>query len=622
MRFENGMLGLCISIVAIMGMVLSGFVLSVDAREVQTTTYDYVTDISGLFEYSQDPTFIDYNPSANWSGYYTESPDVTGGITYTSQTVANSYPIRQASTTTGSGTAHLDDLDLSQLSPPVIISSPQSAHQWGIVFDREPATSGTPTFDVPSPGVATLQTLIDALELPPESNSITFTLGSTDESPIIIPNTSWIYRLWQPPVSSKVEAYTASYYRDSGSVASVTIDLESGVATGYDAAGAQLWRESAAMMCIVYGGIAPSSSAHQWNLDTEISYVAQSYPDPIYMDISQGVGIDGSSNWQNGELNGRIDILFRIPNLSASYGNTFSIPLGDIYGTPTGQTMELEVYAYNGVRASLSLGEAESNISIGNWRAFVVSLDFVDGDYRIIPVTDFVSFTTYSEVSGSSQQFDIDADRCTAGGMEISTTSTSFRMGVVETSVFLDTYDAVMIDPSLDVSDYFTDLGDVRLNLFSFALYGDSMTINGQEFEVDGENRITVQVDDGTGGTESLALTLTNIYITFQGADTYLTFVNDGITADLGPTITTEISFSGIWYFTTGLYEGYQSTETSYDWSYDSFAFDSNGAIVAFLGILSMGTIVGARSTRQGMGVLDYIVVALAALCALTLVIL
>lgn len=621
MRFENGMLGLCISIVAIMGMVLSGFVLSVDAYERQVTQYEYITDVSGLFEYTDEPAFTDYNPSANWTGFYTESPDVTDGINFTSQTVANSYPIRQASTTTGSGTAHLDDLDLPQLSPPVIISSPQSAHQWGIVFDREPATSGTPTFDVPSPGVATLQTLIDALELPQESNSITLTLGSAEDSPIIIPNSSWTYRLWQPPISSKVEAYTASYYRDSGSVASVTINLESGVATGYDAAGAQLWRESAAMMCIVYGGIAPSSSATQWNLDTEIAYVATSSPDPIYMDISQGVSIDGSSNWQNGEINGRIDILFRIPNQSASYGNTISIPLGDIQGTPTGQTMELEVHANHGVTATLSLGETDSTISIGSWRAFVVSLDFVNGDYLIIPVTDFVSFTTYSEVSGSSQRFDIGTDRYTAREMEISA-STSFMMGVVDTSVFLDTYDAVMINPILDVSDYFTDLGDVRLNLFSFALCGDSMTINGQEFDVDEENRITVQVDDGTGETKSIALTLNNIYITFQGANTYLTFVNDGITSDLGPTITTEISFSGIWYFTTGLYEGYQSTETSYDWSYESFAFDSNGAIVAFLGILSIGTIVGARFTQQGMRILDYIVVALAAVCATTLVIL
>ena len=358
MRFDSGMLGLCISVCAVMGMVLSGFLLSVDAYERQVTQFDFVTDVSGLFEYTDEPSFTDYNPSANWTGFYTGSSDITDGIDFTSQSVANSYPIKQASTVTGTGTAQLDDLDLEQLSPPVIISSPQSAHQWGIVFDREPATSGTPTFDVPSPGVATLQTLIDSLGLSSESNSITFTLGNSEESPIIIPTSSWIYRLWQPPLSSKVEAYTASYYRNSESTASVTIDLESGVATGYDSTGGLLWRESAAMMCIVYGGIAPSSSANQWNLDTVIDYAAYSYPDPIYMDISQGVAITGSStHWQNGEINGRIDVLFRIPNSSASYQNTFSIPLGDLNGTPNGQTMTLDVYAFSDIRVSLSLGD-------------------------------------------------------------------------------------------------------------------------------------------------------------------------------------------------------------------------------------------------------------------------
>ena len=96
MRFDNGMLGVCISVCAVMGMVLSGFVLSVGEYEQTVTGYEYVTDVSGLFEYSDQPTFLDYNPAANWSGFYTDTPGVTDGIDYESRTEpANSYPIGQ-----------------------------------------------------------------------------------------------------------------------------------------------------------------------------------------------------------------------------------------------------------------------------------------------------------------------------------------------------------------------------------------------------------------------------------------------------------------------------------------------------------------------------------------------
>lgn len=624
MRFENGMLGLCISIVAIMGMVLSGFVLSVDAREVQTTTYDYVTDISGLFEYSQDPTFIDYNPSANWTGYYTDTAGVTAGINYSTVDRANSYPIGQADGEAGSGTVDLEDLNLTQMNPPVIISSPQSAHQWGIVFDREPATSGTPTFDVPSPGVATLQTLIDALELPQESNSITLTLGSAEDSPIIIPNSSWTYRLWQPPISSKVEAYTASYYRDTSAATSVSVDLESGVATGYTASGTIAWRGSTTTMCIVYGGTAPEASYVQWNLQTSLTYTAYTTPTPIYMDISQGVSVDSSANWSNGYVNGQIDILFRVQNTGTPYTNTFVFSLGNIVGSPltTSLTLQISVASSGNVTITMSTGAATSPVlSMGDWRNFIISLDTVAGVYRAIPVTSFVSFTTYETLEASAQTIELDTPgRQTMTGFTVSTTGNSLTFGVVQTGTFLNTYDSVMIDPQINISDHFTDLTNVRLNFFSFALYGDSININAQTFELDGA-RINVPTTTAGGEEVDRWLTLTNIYITFEGANTYLTFVNDDITVDLGETTTTQISFYGMWYFTTGLYSGVPTTETVYEWDYENFAYNGNTAIIAFLGILAGGTIVGTRFVKSGMSALDYIVVGFAAICALALVV-
>lgn len=623
MRFENGMLGVCISIVAIMGMVLSGFVLSVDAREVQTVSYDYVTDISGLFDYTDEPTFLDYNPSANWTGYYTDDPQVTDGIEYSTVDRANSYPIGQSSGVSATGTAELDDLGLAQLNPPVTGNSPPAYWRYGIIFDREPATTGMQSYDVPNPGVATIQTLIDALDLG-DADSITFSLGSSQDSPIVIPNNSWTYREYTPPLSDTSHFWTASYYRDSSSAVTVSVDLESGVAIGYTASGSVAWRGAATTMCIVYGGEAASASTVQWNLSTSLSWTTYDTPAPVYMDISQGVSVSGTGpvNWTNGYINGGLDILFRTPNTGNSYSNTFIFELGDIFGNPSNDTITLQirVAASGNVSITLTTGEGEtSTLSMGNWRNFIVSIDTVNAEYTATPVTDFVSLTTFSRLNGSAQDIGLETSgRQTILGFHVSA-SNSLTFGVINTATFLNTYNAVMIDPHIDVSDYFTNLADVRLNFFSFALYGESVTINGGEYEMDGAR---VNIPD-TSGSEPADrwLELTNVYITFEGADTYLTFNNDGLTIDLGETTTTEISFSGIWYFTTGLYSGHTETNTEYSWDYEDFAYSGNTAIVAFLGILAAGTVVGARFVKGGMGTLDYVVVAFAAICALALVI-
>lgn len=623
MRFENGMLGLCISIVAIMGMVLSGFVLSVDAREVQTTTYDYVTDISGLFEYSQDPTFIDYNPSANWTGYYTDTAGVTAGINYSTVDRANSYPIGQADGEAGSGTVDLEDLNLTQMNPPVTGNSPPAYWQYGVKFNEPPQTTGLQGFDIPSPGVATLQTLMDAMDLG-EADSVTFTLGNADDSIIIIPNSSWNYREYDLPMSPLYHFYTASYYRDTSAATSVSVDLESGVATGYTASGTIAWRGSTTTMCIVYGGTAAEASYVQWNLQTSLTYTAYTTPTPIYMDISQGVSVDSSANWSNGYVNGQIDILFRVQNAGTPYTNTFVFSLGNIIGSPltTSLTLQISVASSGNVTITMSTGAATSPVlSMGDWRNFIISLDTVAGVYRAIPVTSFVSFTTYETLEASAQTIELDTPgRQTMTGFTVSTTGNSLTFGVVQTGTFLNTYDSVMIDPQIDISDHFTDLTNVRLNFFSFALYGDSININAQTFELDGA-RINVPTTTAGGEEVDRWLTLTNIYITFEGANTYLTFVNDGITVDLGETTTTLISFYGMWYFTTGLYSGVPTTETVYEWDYEDFAYNGNTAIIAFLGILAGGTIVGTRFVKSGMSALDYIVVGFAAICALALVV-
>ena len=625
MRFENGMLGVCISVLAIMGMILSGFVLSVDQYDRTVTGYEYVTDISGLFDYSDQPTFIDYNPSANWTGFYTSDPDITDGINFTGRSEpANSYPINQENTQLAEKSMDLSQQDLPAANPPGNLSGPYDTVK--ISDDTTSPNTGDLTAHIGWPRVATVASVLEKATGLGDYNVVRIDLNG---DVIGAPSSSW--NVYSIPVGNL--GHRADYcilpYSGAFNVSYLMVDAESNIVRGFTSANVQVFQSTTTQTTLSFNQASTETGFPQTDylngatqLGTEIGLTSYSTPTPIYMDISQGVSLSSSSvSWDNGYNNGGIDILFRAPSGSTTYGNTFTMPLLNIDGTSAGQTMTLTVSvpSSGNVSVTLSSGSETDTVSLGAWRNFMVSLDFVTGTYEAIPITDFVSFTTYTVLNGSGQSLDVDVSQRCMRTMSMSA-GNSLTFGVVQTSTFLNTYDAVMVDPSLDISDYFTELADIRLNFFSFALYGDSITINGETYDVNRNAQINIP-DNSRDEPVDRWLTLTNIYITFEGANTYLTFVNDGLTIDLGPTTTTEISMEGIWYFTTGLYEGFETTETAYEWDYRSFIFDGNMAIAAFLGFLALGTIVGSRMIRGGMSILDYIVVGFAALCGFVLMV-
>ena len=625
MRFDNGMLGLCISVCAVMGMVMSGFILSVDEYDRTVIGYEYVTDVSGLFDYSDQPTFVEYNPSANWTGYYTSDENITDGINYTGRTEpANSYPINQENTQLAEIIMDLSTQDLPAANPPGNLMGPNDTVK--ISDNTTDSNTGDLTTHIMWPRVATVSDVLAKATGLGDYNVVRIDLNGDI---IGAPSSAWkVYSIAHGNLGHRAD-YCILPYTGAFDVAYLMVDAESSIVRGYTSQNVLKFQSTTSQTTLSYdqtevetGFPATDYYNGATELGTEIGLTSYDTPTSVYMDISQGVSLSASSvNWSNGYNNGRIDILFRAPSGSSTYGNTFSMPLLDIDGGSTGQTMTLTVSvpSSGNVSVSLSSGSESDAVSLGAWRNFMVSLDFVTGTYEAIPVTDFISFTTYNELEGSAQSLDVDVSQRCISSMSMSA-GRSLTFGVVETATFLNTYDAVMIDPSLDISDYFTELSDIRLNFFSFALYGDSITINGRTYEVNSNAQIDIP---DTSGSEPVDrwFTLTNIYITFEGSNAYLTFVNDSQTIDLGQTTTTEISMDGIWYFTTGLYEGYETVETVYEWDYRNFIFDNNTAIAVFLGLLALGTIVGARMIRGGMSLLDFIVVGFAALCAFVLMV-
>ena len=73
MAYKAGVLGVAILMVAIVGTLMGSWVMSMDVEEEQVIKYDPLADIVGLFDSEQTPTFTEYSPSTNYTGYYTDT---------------------------------------------------------------------------------------------------------------------------------------------------------------------------------------------------------------------------------------------------------------------------------------------------------------------------------------------------------------------------------------------------------------------------------------------------------------------------------------------------------------------------------------------------------------------
>ena len=348
-----------------------------------------------------------------------------------------------------------------------------------------------------------------------------------------------------------------------------------------------------------YGSFSPAS------VTTDLVGVGAPIPSYAYMDPQKGVTLRmGSTTWSNGYMNDHIDIVVSRDTSYANVLNELTITAGtssvkiDIPGGSS-PTMTATVTKYDGT------SEVRT---IGTWRACQITIDATDGTLSLTPMQlGSVSYTNNIELNGTTITWNgwYDSTLGTIESLLFSTSAQSAKFSVTDTTVFLDTYGTVMFDPSIDITQQFPDIEDWRLNFFSFAVVGDSITVNNQTFAVDDEQKITVTDYEGNEYTDTLA----NIYVTQDGDSTYLTFVNSGKTVDLGETVTDTVSFQGMWAFTTGLYEGYEGTEEVYDWNLDgALHADMTQIWLIFAGLIIAGMIVSRHMFGLQMFSIDGII--------------
>lgn len=623
MRFKRGYLGVLLVTLCLFGSALLCIIANVEKENVITTKYDYVTDVTGLFDFSDAPQYTEYNPNANYIGYTNSVSTLASpsGISFVSSNSVNNYAVMVAPGTTVSGPSGTvnNSTSLPQAtfdSAPVIslnASDPAIVNDTAVgarLYNFKVAT----VYDWVSsiwPNISTYQEITINLTLP---NGAPIENAVFCHNPYVAPGTEELTLRVMGSRSNAINSltinpsdYTATFNGtlSNDSPYSITLSMyESWICYG-----GVSQREN----YFTYEGGQVGAGESYYNTTMSLSYTSTvtNGAEYEYMIPSGGVTLaaDGSTyystNWTNGETNGKVTILFDGGlNTAATPGaNLLYIAYDNVsYGITLTKTDSWELYITNGLD--------EDIFNAGAYRQVALTIDVVNGVVQLRPVsfTNFVDFTIIDTVLAESSLI------AAGEGIEqitfnpVTGVTPPLRWSIGSTTVLMDTFGAVMVDPSIEVNEYWPNMDYYRLWFQSFALYGDSVTINGTTYDIDdnGDIEINGQLYD-----------FNNFYVSYPiDGNVYLTFILGDKTVNLGERVTDVIEFGGVWYFSAGLYEGSETTEKKYNWS-----VGWNGSpdmfILLSLGLLAAGVVVVRKVRGLTMGVLDWLAVALSVIALL-----
>lgn len=577
MKFKAGYLGLCVVVLALFGSVIAGLVLNVDKVETTTTAYDYVTDITGLFEFTDEPQYIEYAPASNYTGY-TNTVNINTnptGISFSQTSVANNYrmPLTYTVANTGpSGTLNngsnytqaLTDMPTfnvfganrpSAPSGYAVLKSELVPSKVVSLYDFAVANFGTLsnyekiTIDLTAPSVG--YPIVDAFYYP--LNGTVWQKSSTQVRTIEINCADLTYK-----------AYRAGDSVPYGSGSAYNAGLFYGNATQTTT----MWNLNDS-----YDVISNSELTLSW---TSTLYYAPTY---AYMIPSAGVTLAENPN-----------------------GGYFSTVWDNDTTTAYDNVKVKIVVELNDTGGLLVDNLIVTRDVFGDFPAVEITLDTLTQKAYVRPVVSFTNFIDYVVADGTISEIQtVINDPIDSITFRPYDDRTPLRWSVSGTTLFMDSYDAVMVDPTIDLARYWPNMTSYRFWFQSFALVGESVTINGVTYDVDENDSINI-----SGIPERLR----NVYISYDLNDNVsITFANSNRSYDLGPAVDRTVSFDGIWYFTTGLYEGVESTEENYTWA---GVFEGNADTVIILG-LGLVVVVGLAFSRAGQKfrLLDKVVIAL-----------
>lgn len=649
MGFRNGMLGACIVTVALLCTVLAGFMMDVEETDRQVLDYRQITDVTGQFNSSQSPYFLDYTPSENYTGYTYDTFDfvVSGN--------ANPYRVETARGTTTTQTVDLTTLSNTQTGShlymaqkmwkPTYISVKALLEELGYNYHdydkiRIDLYDGSTTWRpyLSNTYVHMAENWVQTGPGTPKYNEDTYTSSdylhtseysgygtatNTVRGNQITHYTKDGYGNFMFNVNQPFENMDTSTYalwletlRDGTVVCYESMNGETSVKYSIDYSQAMIdWSDyvsdwphntiispyGSAYKYYLYGGtVAAENYLQEWQPTHNIKLTLTENSVYAYMNVSEGVGLKegvDSTTWMNTHTNGDINILFKLNDLNG-YDFNVSCAGASVNVRTNGTTLFI------------------NNRDMGAWTTFLLSFNAQKGIIGFQPVSAFSNFQVYTAGAVTNiTNASMTADSTDSFTVTRTNGSPTPRWSVTSTTVWLNTYNVVMIDPSINLRSYFpaSEQPILRLNFNSFSVIGDSITINNVTYPVT-DGAITVSTE-----TAYETIPIRGLNITWDSTDNTIALDNGKMSIDLGESVSDTVSLGGVWYFIANAYEGYLTTEKAVEWDAGHWVATFEQAIVIFLALLGAGLLIGHKSGKVKS--LDYIVVIFAALIGLLVVV-
>ncbi len=292
-----------------------------------------------------------------------------------------------------------------------------------------------------------------------------------------------------------------------------------------------------------------------------------------YSEVTIGSG--ETATWSNGYQNSRIQIL--------------ADPTAIVTATDGSATLTINLPP-----------EAQS------YNKVLITIGASTGDRYWQGITNYVSPTDYTL---------LDYHYAITGGAALNhideiTVSGSSMAYLANTWVPTDPSGLLWQDPVMAPADYFPALmaADARIIFSSILVTGESLTINGQTY-LTSDKSITI---DGRN------YRLNGFAVDYQNGHTYLN-TPTGERFDIGVTTSTEISGSGVWFWSAELdsINTVSGEQTNIQFGQ---APTANWSIFAFVGLIGLGLIGAIAIGRSSLDGYDWIIMIVAAVIALMLV--
>ena len=616
------MLGVCAVVLAILGTIVLGTVTAIEETADTKSGFRTVADVTGLIDTDKDPYFTNYNPSKNWTGYYTAGTDSTyiSGVDFTTTTQANNYPMYEDNpvTTTGS-------IDLEGLGDEALVSSGYNE----LRIYRQTGSYTTGTIYTENPKITTLANVVNSIKT---RTTTTITIdgasqGSSYSNPLrayIIDQGNGQSSPFYPSYNPKTGGVNLFSWGVGGPNATTsgtqralydswTVDVQTMVATSGGAT------YDANIVLVVWGGTPEQngSGITPQALPSTLTY-SKTDANIEYMDVTKGVklnnyGSGANTLWENGYTNGSMDMI-----LKGSTGKAITMYItvktwdGDNWTGGSNIIISIDWINTPSYRTIITLNGTPVNI--GGWNNVLLHINAEAGEVIAEPITYFGSYTTYT-TSAPIRIGDIPSgafDSITFLDLipeeligEIDLTAPD--MEIIGTRVYMNTYGAVFKNASLDVTTYFPDYPRYAVSFGNYALIGDSIVVNG----------VTLPVSDKSFTYNDKSYSLQGASIVYYDD---VKIEGDGYSIDLGELVNSSIYFGGVWYMPVFFKEAYEYTSSSYEWIPYGFGLDYNASVLAFIGI-ALGIVLLASTFKVKPRAMDWIVIVFSGFIAVGLLV-